>query len=152
MQPRMTSLLCLKRSLALRSSTLNSKRLWQQRFFNSTLEVLVDPFVGIEVGSVDGQLLQLYSTGRPASQEILDRPRAMYRRAIPDHQHLERNLAHEVHQEAHRTFSLEGSFLLDHVELAFEGYAAHHRKMIVAETFMEDGRLSYRGISANYHW
>ena len=49
----------------------------------NTLEVLVDPFVGIEVGSVAGQLLQLYSTGRPASQEILDRPRAMYRRASP---------------------------------------------------------------------
>jgi len=76
----------------------------------------------------------------------------MYPRAIPDHQQLARNLVHEVFQEAHRIFSLEGSFPLDHVELAFEGYVAHHRKMIAAETFMEDGRLSYRGISANYCW
>jgi hypothetical protein len=36
MQPRMTSLLCLKRSLALRSSTFNSERFWQQTFFSST--------------------------------------------------------------------------------------------------------------------
>jgi hypothetical protein len=40
MQPRMTSRLCLKRSLDLRSSTFNSTRLWQQRFFNS-IRVLV---------------------------------------------------------------------------------------------------------------
>src|SRR5215217_4556639 len=31
MQPRMTSLLCLKRSLALRSSIRSSERLWQPR-------------------------------------------------------------------------------------------------------------------------
>src|SRR5215208_3015133 len=75
----------------------------------------------------------------------------MYRRAIPDHQHLARDLAHEVLEEAHRVLSLEGSLLLDHVELTFEGYPAHRRKVISREIFFEDGRLSHRGVSAHYH-
>src|SRR5215216_280118 len=53
MQPRMTFLLCLKRSLALRSSIFNSERLWQQRFFSSTLEVLPDPLLRVEIGGVE---------------------------------------------------------------------------------------------------
>src|SRR5215204_5934832 len=75
----------------------------------------------------------------------------MYRRAVPDHQHLARDLAHEVLEEAYRVLSLEGSLLLDHVELTFEGYPAHRRKVISREIFFEDGRLSHRGVSAHYH-
>src|ERR687897_1217194 len=75
----------------------------------------------------------------------------MYRRAIPDHQHLARNLAHEVLEEAYRVLSLEGSVLLHHVELAFERDAAHRRKVISREILLENGRLPHRGVSANHH-
>src|SRR5215208_6009388 len=52
MQPRMTSLLCLKRSLALRSSTFNSARLSQQRFFSSThLRCFQIPSSGLRSGA-----------------------------------------------------------------------------------------------------
>jgi hypothetical protein len=36
----------------------------------------------------------------------------MYRRAVPDNEQLARDLVHEVFEEAHYVFSLEGSILL----------------------------------------
>jgi hypothetical protein len=41
--------------------------------------------------------------------------------------------------------------LLCHVELAFEGDGAHRRKVISAEILPQNGRLPYRGVSANHH-
>src|SRR5215204_2269589 len=98
MQPRITSLLCLRRSLALRSSTFNSERLSQQRFFSSThLRCFHTPFVRVEIRCVARELLQLHpATSRPAGQKVLDRPSPVDRRAVPYDKKLARNLAHEV--------------------------------------------------------
>jgi hypothetical protein len=41
------------------------------------------------------------------------------RRSVPYEEQLARNLAHQVLEEAHYIFSLEGALLLYHVELAF---------------------------------
>ena len=49
---RITCFLCLNRSFALRSSTLNCARLWQQRFFNSThLRCFQIPSSGLRSGA-----------------------------------------------------------------------------------------------------
>jgi hypothetical protein len=74
----------------------------------------------------------------------------MDRRAVPYDEQLARDLAHEVLEEAYYVLSLEGSLLLDHVELAFERDAAHRREMIAAEMFTQYGRLSYRGVRAHH--
>jgi hypothetical protein len=58
---------------------------------------------------------------------------------------------HEVLEKAHYIFSVEGTLLLYHVELALKSYATHRRKVISREVLLEDGRLSYRSVSAHYH-
>src|SRR5918994_4691157 len=75
----------------------------------------------------------------------------MYRRAVPDHEQLAGDLAHQVFEEAHHVFSLKRPLLKGHVELAFEGDGAHRRKVISGEVLLEDGRLSHRSVSANHH-
>src|SRR5215211_2823305 len=75
----------------------------------------------------------------------------MYRRALPDHEQLAGNLAHQVLEEAHHVLSLKRPLLKGHVELAFEGDGAHRRKVISREVLLEDGRLSHRSIGANHH-
>lgn len=47
-------------------------------------EQVPDPFVGIEVGCVGGQPLQVQSFGRPSREEVFDRLAVMDRRAVPD--------------------------------------------------------------------
>src|SRR5215210_8395036 len=113
--------------------------------------MLPDPFVGIELRSVAGQLFELQPRSCPAGKEIFDRPSSMNRRTIPDHQQLAWNLVHEVLQEAYRVLSLEGSLLKGHVELALERDGAHRREVISCELLLENGRLSHRGVSANHH-
>src|SRR5215216_28720 len=75
----------------------------------------------------------------------------MDRRAIPDHQQLARNLAHELLQKTYRILSLEGALLLGHEKLAIEGYGAHRRKVISCEVLLENGCPPHRGVSANHH-
>src|SRR5687767_13753128 len=111
MQPRMTSLLCLRRSLAMRSSTFNCARRWQQRFLSSTY------FRCFQT---------LHPANRPADQKILYRPTAMYHRAVPDDEQLAGDLPQEMPQEANHIFSLEGSLLLHHVTLALQADGAHN--------------------------
>src|SRR5215203_814333 len=72
-------------------------------------------------------------------------------RAVPDYQQLARYLAHKVFEKAHHVFCLEGSILLDHVELALKGDGAHCREVIAREPLMEHKRLSYRSIGADRH-
>jgi hypothetical protein len=52
----------------------------------------------------------------------------MYRRAVPYEEQLARDVAHQVLQEAHRVLSLEGVFLLDHVESSIERDGTHRLK------------------------
>src|SRR5215211_6039982 len=66
----------------------------------------------------------------------------MDRRAVPNHHQLAGDLVHEVLEETHYVFSLEGALLLQHVELALKSYATHHREVIAGEILMEDGCLS----------
>src|SRR5829696_5184493 len=75
----------------------------------------------------------------------------MDRRAVPYDEQLAGDLAHQVLEEAHHVFSLKRPLLKGHVELAFEGDRAHRRKVIAGEVLLEDGRLSYRSVSANHH-
>src|SRR3712207_5237074 len=54
--PRMSSLSCLKRSLALRtSSTFNSETLWQQRSFSSTHEISSNAWCELSVENLSGR-------------------------------------------------------------------------------------------------
>src|SRR3954453_11400731 len=57
------------------------------------LEIVPDALVRIQVRGVARQLLQLEARRGLLCQEVLDRPGAMDRRPIPDHEQLARNLA-----------------------------------------------------------
>jgi hypothetical protein len=91
----MTCFLCLKRSLALRNSRLNSERLRQQMFLSSTyVRCFQIPSSGFSSGRREGKLLYLQPRrGRSALQELLYNLAAMDWRAVPDDQELARALA-----------------------------------------------------------
>jgi hypothetical protein len=57
------------------------------------LELVPDAFVGVELGSIPGQLLQVQALGTTLAQEGLDRLPAMDGRAIPDDQQLATDVA-----------------------------------------------------------
>src|SRR5215212_1124140 len=114
------------------------------------LQMLPDPLLGVEIGRVAGQLLQLQPPGRPASQKIFDRSTAMYRRSVPDEEQFARDLPQEVPQEADHIRTLEGPLLLHRVEFALHGDGADHGQMIARKLLVEDGRLTHRGVGAHY--
>ena len=70
-------------------------------------EMIPDPLIGVEIGSVARQLFELHSSRRPACQKLLHWPRAMYRRAVPDNEQLGGDLMHQVLQKTHHIFTLE---------------------------------------------
>src|SRR5215207_2293479 len=108
--------------------------------------MLPDSFLGIQLGSVARQPLQLEASSRTVGQKVFYDPAAVYRRAIPDHQELARNPAQKLLEESHHLRPFYEPILLVHVELALQAHGADHRKMVVAEGFLEPGRLTYWGI------
>ena len=111
----------------------------------NAFEVLPDPFVGVEIGSVEkGKLFKLHPRSCSASQKLLYGPSTLDGRAVPDYQELALDPAQEVLEETHHVFSVEGALLLHHVEPALKGDAADHREMIAGELLVQDGRLAHR--------
>src|SRR6266700_4218297 len=71
------------------------------------LEQIPHPFLGIQFWSVARPAFQMDALGSALGQKILDGPRAMNARAIPDDQQVARDLAQKQVQEAHHIWSFE---------------------------------------------
>lgn len=65
------------------------------------LEQILHPCLGIRLGRISRQTLQVHTCGSPFCQNIFDGLTAMHPRSIPDHQDVARDLTHEGLEEAH---------------------------------------------------
>lgn len=74
-------------------------------------QVVPDPLMGVQLGSIGGQLLQMDSLPSRAGQEGFDRLAAVDGAAIPDDQQPHRDVGGQLLQEPCRIYPLEGPVL-----------------------------------------
>src|ERR671915_2627601 len=70
------------------------------------LQVIPDPLIGVQLGSIGGQLLQMDSLPSRTGQEGFDRLAAVDGAAIPDDQQPHRDVGGQVPQEPRRIWYL----------------------------------------------
>ena len=82
-------------------------------------QMLPNTLIGIQLGSVARKLFELGPFGSALGQKTLSRLCCGgWANPVPDHQKLTRDLSQKMPQECDHIRSLEGTFLLVHVELA----------------------------------
>src|ERR687891_1918962 len=72
------------------------------------LQVVPDPLIGVQLGSIGWQLLQMDSLPSRAGQEGFDRLAPVDGAAIPDHQQPHRDVGGQLLQEPRRIYTPEG--------------------------------------------
>jgi hypothetical protein len=87
------------------------------------LQVVPDPLIRVQLGSIDWQLLQMDSLPRWAGQEGFDRLAPVDGAAIPDHQQPHRDVGGQLLQEPRRIYTPEGPVLDPGVQPAVGGDA-----------------------------
>src|ERR671918_2952692 len=113
-------------------------------------QVVPDPLVGVQLGGVGWQLLQMDSLAGRAGQKSFDLLAPVNGTAIPDDQQPHRDVGGQVPQEPSRIPTTEGPVLYLGVQPAMGGDAADHRQMIPAERGPEKRGLAPGGIGP-YH-
>jgi hypothetical protein len=113
------------------------------------LEIGPDPFIRIELGRVARQLLETQPFGATVRQELLDRPAAMNRRAVPDDQQFAGQVAQEVTKELHHLWAAEGMILDLQQQPAAGRDPADDRQMVTGEWEAQRGRVSARSQAAH---
>ena len=112
------------------------------------LQVVPDPLIRLQLGSLGGQLLQMDSLPSRAGQEGFGRLAAVDGAAIPDHQQPHRDMGGQLLQEAGRILAWEGTVLHSGVQPAMGGNAANHREMVPAEGCPEHWGFALGGIGS----
>src|SRR5918998_3656295 len=106
------------------------------------LQVIPDPLIGVQLGSIGGQLLQMDSLPSRAGQEGFDRLAAVDGAAIPDDQQPHRDMGDQVPQEPRRIYTSEGPALDLGVQPAMSGDATDYREMVPAQWYPEHWTLA----------
>src|SRR5918996_835779 len=109
-------------------------------------QVVPDPLVGVQLGGVGWQLLQMDSLAGRAGQKSFDLLAPVNGTAIPDDQQPHRDVGGQVPQETGCIPTTEGPVLYLGVQPAMGGDAADHRQMIPAERGPEKRGLAPGGI------
>lgn len=115
----------------------------------AVLEIVPDPFVGIEVGRVAGELLEVQPRRRPLSQKVAHDLRAVDRGAIPDDQQLAGLLAEQVLEKADDIRGAERALLHRQEQPPGVGEPADRGQMVMGEGRVQQGRLAPRGVGAD---
>src|ERR687891_675150 len=113
-------------------------------------QVVPDPLIGVQLGGVGWQLLQMDSLTSRAGQKGFDLLAPVDGTAIPDDQQAHRDVSGQVPQETGRIPTTEGPVLYLGVQPAMGGDAADHRQMVPAERGPEKRGLAPGGIGP-YH-
>src|SRR5919106_1651954 len=106
-------------------------------------QVVPDPLVGVQLGGVGWQLLQMDSLAGRAGQKSFDLLAPVNGTAIPDDQQPHRDVGGQVPQETGCIPTTEGPVLYLGVQPAMGGDAADHRQMIPAERGPEKRRMTW---------
>lgn len=106
------------------------------------LQVSPDALVGVEIGRVTGELLEMESPARACGEEVFDDPRPMDRIAVPDDAELSLDDAEEMPKEPHDVLGPEGMVLDVEEELPLERDRADRREVIARQVLSEDRRLA----------
>src|SRR5688500_7460159 len=106
------------------------------------LQVVPDPLIGVQLGSIGGQRLQVDSLPSRAGQEAFDRLAAVDGAATPDHQQAHRDVGGQRLEEPRRIYPPEGPVLDPSVQPAMGGDATDYRQMVPAEGHPEHWSLA----------
>src|SRR5918996_1738767 len=106
------------------------------------LQVVPDPLIRVQLGSIAGQLLQMDSLPSRAGQEGFDRLAAVDGAAIPDDQQPHRDVGGQLLQEPRRIYTPQGPVLDPSMQPAVAGDATDYRQMVSAEGYPEHRSLA----------
>src|SRR5918911_305998 len=109
----------------------------------NVLEVLPNPFIGVQIRGIAWQLLQAY-VFRPLGRHKLRHLSAVNGRTVPDHQQSLFDLTPHMLEEPHTIFTRECSRTCQRIKLAGDADAAHYRRMIVRKQHSQNRCLSTR--------
>src|SRR5579871_2422663 len=112
-------------------------------------EVMPDPLIGVELGSIGGKSDKLQEIGFQCRQPSLENFALVDTRPIPDQQQLPRHLLEQMLQERDDVHTLERMRQDRGVELAFGGDGTDHRQMLMRQLAAQDRGLPDRGISSS---
>ena len=114
------------------------------------LEIVPNALVGIELGGVARQPLQVEARRASLSEEILDRLAPVDRSAVPEDGQLAWDMAEQMAQEAHDIGTAEGARLDLQEQPPVRRDAADDRQMIPRQGQVQDGRLATRRIGSDH--
>jgi hypothetical protein len=114
------------------------------------LQIVPDALGRVQLRCIAGQLLPVQARRAPLSQEGLDRPIAMDRGAIPEHQQLAGDVPQQVAQEAYHGVPVIGLLLHLQQEPSIGREATDGGEVIPGQVHPQARRLPTRRIGAHH--
>ena len=114
------------------------------------LEIVPNPFIGVEFGCVARQLLQLEAGGGTLGEKVFDGLSAVDRGAIPDYEQRPREMAEQVAQEADHLRAAERLLPDLHEQPSVHRQATDHRELVVSHERVQDRRFAPGGVGADH--
>jgi hypothetical protein len=114
------------------------------------LEIVPNPFIGVEFGRVTRQLLQLEAGGGTLGEKVFDGLGAVDRGAIPDYEQRPREMAEQVAQEADHLGTAERLLPDLHEQPSVHRQATDHREMVMSHERVQDRRFAPGGVGADH--
>ncbi len=105
------------------------------------LQQVPDALVGIQLGRVARQALQVQPLRRARGEELLDRLAVVDGRAVSDHEQLAADLAQELTEEGDDRWPAEGIWLDVGEEPPVRGEGADRSEVVARERRAQNGRL-----------
>src|SRR5919106_2901178 len=105
-------------------------------------QVVPDPLIGVQLGGIGWQLLQMDPLPSWTGQEGFEHLAPVDGTAVPDDQQPHRDVGGQLLQEPRRIYTPEGPVLYPSVQPALGGDATAYRQMVPAEGYPEHWSLA----------
>lgn len=112
------------------------------------LEQAPDPFLRVEVWRAARELFEVNPRRGPGAEELLHRPTAVDRRAVPDDEQRAGGVIHQMPQEVDHLDAAYRVVVHPELELRLQADGADDGEVVVREPVHEDRRLAYRHVGA----
>jgi hypothetical protein len=114
------------------------------------LEVRPDHLVGVQVGRVSGEALQVQPSRSSSGEKVLHDLSAVDSVAVPNDRQLPRNEPKEMSEERHHVLALVGAVLDVEEQLPIERDRADRGEVVVRVVLPQNGRLPGGSVGSNY--